>query len=1031
MNPMAIRWAMVAAVVWLLPARALDVDADGLDDVWQQLYHAEALVAGDDGDGDGHSNAEESAAGTDPLDAAATFQLAHAQIVGDTTVLRWTSEAGKRYLPQISSNLVSWVDWEPTLAGTGTELEVIFPSDANMRYYRVRVFDADSDGDQVSDWAELQAGFNPNAAETVVGVNDLAALTALVSTPASVRLEVVQGTAYERNASGQPGPGHLRVVRTGGLAALTVPFTVTGRPIQGEDYQEPVAGPAQLGFGQNTVDFTLTPLADNLLEVPETLTVTLQAGPGYTLDPAASAGIRFLDEENGSEIFFYAPMGAADGATTPGSGYATLFLSPDHGSLRVSVSFSNLVAPQISAHLHHHPTRNIVESLELGQILNHAWTFPENGAGGIPSAQGILDAILGHEIYVNVHSTTYPAGEIEGDFHRADGSTDFTPPPAAAAPPAYTGAQLDQDVQRLIAQATFGQTDTLFATVKTRGLAGWIDDQMNTNLTPRTTLLPFVLAADDWVIEQNNSVNPSNTTFQPFFQSLVHAWWTMAVHARDQLRQRVAFALSEIFVVSLQNSTVRNRHYGTADYWDTLSRNAFGNFRTLLEDVTLHPIMASYLSMVQNEKYNPTTGVSPDENYAREVMQLFSIGLVELHPDGSLRLDGSIGQPIPTYDNTDITELAKVFTGWSFGKAQAGGQAPVSGSPLSSASNSGAINDNNVFGYRGGSSYGQAGFYYPLKMFAPQHETSAKTIVRDIVIPANQTGEKDLDDAMDALFNHPNTPSFIARRLIQRLVTSNPSRGYVYRVAQAFANNGSGVRGDLGAMVRAILLDPEARTLATTTQVGYGKMREPVLMMTHLLRALSSSSQIPVSVLASQGYVSPYDANATLLRFGSSVMPLGQTPLNAPSVFNWWHPDYSAPGAVAAAGLASPEFEIATETQMFNVANLFNNMFWGPTGANAVGGFVCEVPPGYNALQARAALSLTASQAALTTGGVNGLLDYLNGLLTQQNLSSGARAILATAVNGAVTITGSTQDNERIKNAVYLLLNSPDYMIQR
>jgi uncharacterized protein (DUF1800 family) len=1019
---------LIACGFLLAPvAVAIDLESDGLDDVWQQRYGAEALAPEVDTDADGLANGIESTAGTDPFSYASRFQLADAQPATYTnTILRWHAEAGKRYLPQTSSNLFDWLDWEPALDGTGGDLEVVFPLTDAARYLRIRVADVDTDNDGVSDWAELLAGLNPTLQETTPGTNDLAALTAVLSTPTSLRVEVVAGTAYERTLAATPGPGLLRVVRTGGLRAVTAPCTLAGRAAQGEDYAEMFSNSVAIAFGQDTLDLPVTPIADDHLEVPESLVLTLQPGSGYTLDPATSGVVRLLDDESPAEILFYAPLTAVAGAATTASGYGTLFLSPDHDSVRVSVAFSGLVAAQSAAHLHDHHTGNVLESLELGQIQNHVWVFPTAGTGGFTSDQALLDAIAGHEVYINIHSATYPAGEIEGVFQRTDGSIDFVPPPAPDPAPTYTGTAAAQDAQRFIAQSTFGQTEALFTNVMTSGLAGWIDDQMNTNLIPRTTLLPFVLAADDWLVAQNAALPAPAVDYQPFFQSLIHGWWTLAVHADDQLRQRVTQALSEIFVVSIQNSTVRNRHYGTADYWDTLSRHAFGNFRTLLEDATLHPIMATYLSMIQNEKYNPATGVSPDENYAREVMQLFSIGLVDLHPDGSLRLDASNGLPVATYDNTDITELAKVFTGWSFSKTQAGGA-----NPPAAWDNSGTISDNNNFGYRGGAPYAQAAFYHPMKMFSAQHETGAKTIVGDVLIPAGQTGDDDLDDAMDALFNHPNTPPFIARRLIQRLVTSNPSRGYIYRAAQVFVDDGTGVRGNLAAVVRAILLDPEARTLSVATQVGYGKMREPMLEMTHLLRAFGASSTIPVSVLASAGYTSPYAAGASLLRFGGAMTPLGQTPLNAPSVFNWWHPDYSAPGPVSAAGLHSPEFEIATETQMFNLANLFSSAFWTANGASAVGGFVAETPPGYTPLQARVALSTAAAQSVLTSGGVSGLLDYLNGLLTHGSLSAGARTIIGDALNATVAIAGSTQDAERTKTAIYLFLNSPDYVIQR
>jgi uncharacterized protein (DUF1800 family) len=1010
-------------------ARPLDLDGDDLPDVWQQRFAGEALDPTLDDDADGHSNAEEAAAGTDPFNPAHRFALAHARLDMGAVTLRWFGEAGKDYQVQSSTNLVGWTDHLSALPGLGDWLEVALPAadPGAPRYHRVQVRDRDSDGDGVDDWSESQAGLDPHAAQSSPGVDDAAALAARLAADSVLRLEVVQGDAYERGADGLPSPARLRLVRSGGLRALTVNLGRTGTPVPGEDFRNDLPASIHLAFGADLADLVITPIADNYLEVPEWLTLSLQPGAEFTLDDTASSqSARLVDEEKGSELLFYAPLGAAPGVPTTASGYATLFLSGDRGSARLAVSFSNLVAPQISAHVHHHPTGNIVESLPLGQIANHAWTLPAGGAGGLPDAQAILDAIIGHELYVNVHSTVWPAGEIEGDFHRADGSIDFTPPAAIAPPPAYSGVELDRDVARLLAQASFGQTDALFTTVKLRGLEGWIADQMDPTLTPQTRILPFALAADNWLVAQNAALPTPNANYQPFFQSLVHGIWNTLVHGPDQLRQRVAFALSQVFVVSIQNATVRNRHYGAADYWDTLAAQAFGNFRDLLEAVTLHPIMANYLSMIQNEKYNPATGVSPDENYAREIMQLFTIGLVELHPDGSLRLEAGSGLPIPTYDNTDITELARVFTGWSYSKAQAGGA-----SPPGVWNNQGAITENNNFSFRGGPPYGQAAYYHPLKMFADRHDTGAKILVGGVLIPANQSGEKDLDDALDALFHHPNTPPFVCRRLIQRLTLGNPSRGYVHRVATVFQDNGSGVRGDLGAVVRAILLDPEARTQSLAGQAGYGKLREPLMVLTHVLRALGGASQIGFDVLAPHGYTSPFPASARMLRLTSGANALGQTPLNAPSVFNWWKPDYRPPGILAAAGVTAPEFEIVTETQVFNLANLINNLFWNVNGGNSLGGMAGDVPPGYTAAQARILLSLTPAQTALATGGVPGLIDYLDLLLTHRSLTAETRAILEPALGAVTTLTGSTVEAERVKNALYLLLTSSDYLIQR
>lgn len=267
------------------------------------------------------------------------------------------------------------------------------------------------------------------------------------------------------------------------------------------------------------------------------------------------------------------------------------------------------------------------------------------------------------------------------------------------------------------------------------------------------------------------------------------SWWQQVIDGPDPLRQRVALALSEIFVVSDNSDAVASNPVGAASYYDMLLGDAFGNYRDILLDVTLHPVMGAYLSHLRNDKSDPRSGRYPDENYAREIMQLLSIGLFQLKQDGTLLRDGR-GKPIPTYDNDDITELAKIFTGLSF-------DGP----------------DRN-FGS------GAEAWTRPMRMYEEHHEPGPKRLIRGRHVPASQTGMQDISAAVDNLFRHPNVGPFIARRLIQRLVTSNPSPLYVQRAAAAFADDGHRVRGNMRAVISAILLDPEARAWPTAGELA-------------------------------------------------------------------------------------------------------------------------------------------------------------------------------------------------------------------
>lgn len=443
------------------------------------------------------------------------------------------------------------------------------------------------------------------------------------------------------------------------------------------------------------------------------------------------------------------------------------------------------------------------------------------------------------------------------------------------------------EASRFLWRSTFGPLDSEIDRVMQIGYAAWIDEQQ----TLPATLHQPLLAGFSGEIGQNERQR---------------VWWDVAKIAPDQLRQRTAFALSEILVVSDLNGDLEGQPLALAAYYDLLVTQAFGNYRELLEAVTLTPVMGHYLSMFRSTR-DPVLGIEPDENYAREIMQLFSIGLVQLNLDGSVVMNG--GQAVPTYDQSDIVALAEAFTGWNFAGADGGDGdcepwewrwpeanwlEPMAPCPVTNPNN------------------GQPADY---------HVTTAKTIVGGVNLPAGQSAQQDLEQALDALFNHPNVGPFLARRLIQRLVTSNPSPQYIGRIAGVFRDNGQGIRGDLGATVKAILMDPEALSGAAGNP-EFGKLREPLLRQTQINRVYDAR-------------INPqFAADPDCCWPGAIYRPeffFGQAALRSPSVFNFFKPDFAQPGAIENQGLVSPEFEITTETQVVTLANFyFESLMWGP-----------------------------------------------------------------------------------------------------
>ncbi len=439
--------------------------------------------------------------------------------------------------------------------------------------------------------------------------------------------------------------------------------------------------------------------------------------------------------------------------------------------------------------------------------------------------------------------------------------------------------------------------------------------------------------------------------------------WHKMIEAPDAIRQRVVFALTEWFVVS--SATFNETCFASAAYWDMLAEHALGNFRDLLKAVTLSYCMGSYLNMVNNLKGDPATGREPDQNFAREVMQLFTIGLYKLHPNGTYKLDAN-GQPINTYDQNTIVNLAKVLTGWV---ADTRNEIPIK-YPVS--------------------------FRQPMIFKAERHDSSSASFL-GTTIPAGTDGQKALDMVIDTLFNHPNVGPFFGRYLIQRLVTSNPPPGYVARVARAFNDNGQGVRGDMKAVVRAVLLDPIARRPGRRRNLTSGKLREPVVRMVQWARTFNAYSTAPGGEIKLD--------NTTSVTFG-----LAQSPLRSPSVFNFFRPGYVPPNTVMAKeNMTAPEFQITDEN---TVAAYINVMEW------AVGNMLQNLKSNYTA-------------ELRLVNDVPALVARLNLLLTAGRLTLESARLITKAAQSVPLDHPDGGPTWRIATAVLMVMVSPDYIVQK
>jgi uncharacterized protein (DUF1800 family) len=493
---------------------------------------------------------------------------------------------------------------------------------------------------------------------------------------------------------------------------------------------------------------------------------------------------------------------------------------------------------------------------------------------------------------------------------------------------------------RLLDQATFGPTTTDIASVQALGVNGWLTAQF---ALPQTTLavIPATLPAQ------------CPTTPQGCFES---EFWQTELTAPDQLRQRVAFSLSELFVTSTQSETA----FVMVPYYNTLAADAFGNWRTLMEDVTLSPAMGNYLNMIQNAK--PPAGQHANENFAREMMQLFSVGLVKLNMDGTAQVDSS-GNAVPEFTEAQVQAFADTYTGWTY--ATSTGTAPTK-FPNTTAN-----------------------YYAPMQPVDSAHDTTQKTLLNGTVVGAGGTTRGDLKIALDDLFNDASLPPFVCKQLIQHLVTSTPSAGYVSRVAAVFVNNGNGVRGDMQAVLTAILTDTEARAGDTNTAFDGGHLREPMLYLTSAMRALGFAS---TNTDATNLY-----AYASLSNYTS---PLSEQPMRSPSVFNFYPPEYVIPGTT----LNAPEFSLENTASVNLRLTLANSLSQG-----ALSGFSTN-------LSKTSTLGVMAAVPAT-------LVDTLSVMFLHGQMPTAMRTVIINA------ITPLTDNGQRVRVAVYLILTSSQYKV--
>ncbi len=510
-------------------------------------------------------------------------------------------------------------------------------------------------------------------------------------------------------------------------------------------------------------------------------------------------------------------------------------------------------------------------------------------------------------------------------------ATTVTPPASTTLTPAAAA--------RLLDQTTFGPTAAAITQTEQQTVSTYLASQF----AQPTTLLAAI---------PGNPLPAQCVNLNSAYPCAESEWWTTAINGPDQLRQRVAFALSEMFVVSTQSISGQ----AIPQFHNALANDAFGNFRTIMQDVTLSPAMGGYLNVLDSAA--PVAGQIANENYARENMQLFTMGLYQLNQDGSLQLDGS-GNPIPSYTQAQVQAFARAYTGWTYANSSGG-------SPTKFPNNT-------------------ANYTYPMAPVESQHDTTAKILLNGTTLPAGGTAEQDLKGALDNIFADNNVGPFVCTQLIQHLVTSTPSHGYVSRVAAVFANDGTGVRGNMQAVITAIITDTEARAGDTNASYDGGHLREPILFLTEMIRGLGFTNTV---------------ANGSYDSLSNYSNTLNERPYRANSVFNFFPPSYVIPGTT----LSAPEFGIentATATLRESLADSIVN--------NKIAGFSVD-------LSDTSTLGVMASNPAT-------LVNYLSMLFMHSQMPANMQSVIVNA------ITPLTSNAQRVRIALYLVITSSQYKI--
>ena len=577
-----------------------------------------------------------------------------------------------------------------------------------------------------------------------------------------------------------------------------------------------------------------------------------------------------------------------------------------------------------------------------------------------------------YDYYIGSYGYNHVDVETSHDFHPQNALS------AATGDKTITGAGLDfykASASRFLSQASVGHSleDIEYLASFQGDYEAWIDEQMNMNSAGmENNVNALFQETNNWFLSQGGDLTELGDF--PWWKQFNYGFWDYTLRNKDLLRQRVAMALSELLVISFESDLGSNGD-GVANYYDIFLEYAFGNYEDILTEVTFHPCMGFYLSHLNNPKSIPEDNIHPDENYAREIMQLFTIGLYELNDDGSYKIDGN-GDWIPTYDQGDISEFAKIFTGLGVG---------------------GFLPNMGVTELYFGIGRYQGDMRVPMIMYEDWHEQGQKELLNGYIVPDGQSGREDINDAIAHLMSHDNVGPFVVKHLIQRMVKSNPTPGYIKRVVDVFNDNGNGIKGDMNAVVKAMLLDDEARSCSWSQNASQGMLKSPAIRYAHILKSVSLDHV----------YNDYWNIGYNLMN------ELSQHPMFSPTVFNFYLPDYQPIGGISDADLVAPEFQIHNSLTSINYFNFVNAWaLWG----NAMGDWETDHP---GVRTDTRSLEEFAREP-------ESLINELDIRMTGGTLTPRTRRIIKKSLD--VMINGDYKV-DRVELAMYLIAVSPDFAI--